>query len=104
MSGVSKQFSGPVDSCVDYQAYVYHIDTGLTPAQYSTSCQRLKALGNADEERMGVIYVRGPWGFFVIPQYGYPTIRVSFFFDTSRSEINDVLALLCAAFELPDTI
>ena len=99
MSSALKQRFRPVESCVDYQSYVYHIDSDLTPSQYSISCQRLKSLGNADNERMGVIYVRGPWGFFVIPNHGYPTIRVSFFYDTPRTELNNMLALISAAFE-----
>lgn len=104
MSSVSKQQFGPVESCVDYQSYVYHIDPELTPSQYSLSSQKLKSLGNAEDERMGVIYVRGPWGFFVIPQYGYPTIKVSFFHDTPSKDMNDVMTLICAAFELSNTI
>lgn len=104
MSGASKQRFGPVESCVDYQSYVYKIEPDLTQAQYMASQQLLMRLGKADEERMGVVYVRGPWGFFVIPHYGYPTLRVSFFHDTPDTEINHVLSLICAAFETPNTI
>ena len=104
MSGVSKRRFGPVESCVDYQSYVYEIDPGLTRAHYMASRQRLMTLGKADEERMGVIYVRGPWGFFVIPHYGYPTLRASFYHDTPGTEINQVLSLICAAFETHNTI
>lgn len=104
MSGVSNQRFGPVESCVDYQSYVYKIDPTHSPEQYKASRDRLMNLGNADEERMGVIYVRGPWGFFVIPHYGYPTLRVSFYHDTPRTEIDDMLSLICAAFETPDPI
>jgi hypothetical protein len=104
MNSVSEQRFGAVESCVDYQSYVYHIDPELTPSQYSSSSQKLKTLGDADDERMGVLYVRGPWGFFVIPRYGYPTIRVSFYFDTPAQDINDVMALICAAFESSKSI
>jgi hypothetical protein len=104
MSGVSRQRFGPVESCVDYQSYLYKIDPGLTAAQYAESRRLLMALGRADEERMGVVYVRGPWGFFVIPRHGYPTLRVSFYHDTPDTEIEDVLASICAAFEAPNTI
>ena len=104
MTGVSKQRFGPVESCVDYQSYVYHINPGLTPAQYTAARSLLMALGKADEERMGVVYVRGSWGFFVIPHHGYPTLRVSFYHDTPGTEINNVLSLICAAFEAPNTI
>lgn len=103
MSGISNQCIGPVESCVDYQSYVYRIDPDLTRAQYEVSCRRLMAIGNADEERMGVVYVRGSWGFFVIPNYGYPTLRASFYHDTPEAEINDVLSMICAAFETSDT-
>lgn len=104
MTSVAKQRFGPVESCVDYQSYVLSIDPGLTTTEYSGISQRLSSLGKADAQRMGVIYVRGPWGFFVIPCHGYPTLRVSFFHDTPRAEIDSVLALICTAFESPDTI
>ena len=104
MSDESEQRFGPVESCVDYQSYVYRIDPGLTPGQYAASCRLLMALGKTDEERMGVVYVRGPWGFLVIPRHGYPTLRVSFYHDTPATEINNVLGLICAAFEPPNTI
>jgi len=99
MNGVAKQRFGPVESCLDYQSYVYRIDPCLTLEQYSESRRMLLTLGRAEEERMGVTYVRGPWGFFVIPQYGYPTLRVSFYHDTPNTEIKDVLDDICAAFE-----
>ncbi|MGD8569072.1 MAG: hypothetical protein PVJ39_13370 [Gammaproteobacteria bacterium] len=104
MSGISNQRIGLVDSCLDYQSYVYNIDPALTRAQYEVSCRRLMAVGNVAEERMGVVYVRGFWGFFVIPCYGYPTLRASFFHDTPEAEINDVLSMICAAFETSDSI
>lgn len=104
MNGAPKQRFVAVESCVDYQSYVYHIDPDLTPSQYSTSCEKLKILGDADNERMGVTYVRGSWGFFVIPHYGYPTIRISFFYDTPHKEIRDVLALISTAFKSPKCI
>ena len=104
MNSVSKQRFGPVESCVDYQSYVYSIEPDLTLEQYLALRQRLTALGNAEEERMGVIYVRGPWGFFVIPHFGYPTLRVSFYHDTPHTEINVVLAMICTVFETPNTI
>jgi hypothetical protein len=97
------QHFGPVESCLDYQSYVYRIDPGLTPDQYATSCRHLSTIGEADEERMGVVYVRGPWGFFVIPHHGYPSLRVSFYHDTPDTEINSVLELICAAFKMSTT-
>lgn len=49
---------------------------------------------------MGVAYVRGTWGFLVIPQLGYPELRVNFYHATSTTEINDVLASICAALDM----
>ena len=107
LSNVSEQRFGPegfglIESCLDYTSYIYTIDPELSPAQYRTSRRQLITLGRADEERMGVVYVRGPWGFFVIPQHGFPTLRVSFFHDTPSTEINDILLSICAAFEVRD--
>ncbi len=104
INGVPKRRFGPVESCVDYRSYVYNIDPDLSPAHYTASRQQLMTLGKADEERMGVVYVRGPWGFFVIPHYGYPTLRVSFYHDTTTPEINDILSMICTAFDEPDAI
>ena len=91
-----------VESCLDYRSYVYAIDPDLSLAQYVASRRQLLTIGKADEERMGVIYVRGPWGFFVIPHHGYPKLRVSFYHDTPTTEANDVMASICAAFEASD--
>ena len=104
MSGAPEQRFGRAESCLDYQSYVYTIDPDLSPARYVASRRQLMTLGRADEERMGVIYVRGPWGFFVIPRYGYPTLRVSFFHDTPTTEISDILSSICSAFEVFDAV
>jgi hypothetical protein len=99
-----EQRFGPVESCLDYRSYVYRIDPDLSSARYKASRQQLITLGRTNEERMGVVYVRGPWGFFVIPHHGYSTLRVSFYHDTPITEINDILASICAAFETSDTV
>jgi len=98
-----KQHFVPVESCVDYQTYSYKISPGLTQLQYDASRRILTTLGTADEQRMGVMYVRGPWGFFVIPHYGYPSLRISFFHDATETEINEVLSLIYTAFESTQT-
>ena len=104
LDNVLEQRFGFVESCLDYRSYVYTIDPDLSPARYVTSRRQLMTLGRVDEERMGVVYVRGPWGFFVIPGHGYPKLRVSFFHDTPTTEINDVLSSICAAFEKSDAV
>jgi hypothetical protein len=104
MREASNQRFGPVESCVDYHSYVYSIDPDFNLERYQATRRQLIKLGSTNEERMGVIYVRGPWGFYVIPQYGYPTLRVSFYHDTPTEEINDMLSLICAAFEHPEAI
>jgi hypothetical protein len=93
-----------VENCLDYQSYVYTVDPGLTQAQFMASRRQLIKLGMADEERMGVIYVRGPWGFFVIPQHGYPTLRVSFFHDTPTTDIRGILSSIYKAFAVSDAV
>jgi len=103
MSCAIKQYFVPVESCIDYQSYIYKINPGLTQDQYEVSRRILTTLGTADEQRMGVVYVRGPWGFLVIPHFGYPTMRISFFHDTAEAEINEVLSLIYAAFENAQT-
>ena len=104
LSGAPEQRFGPVESCLDYRSYIYTIDPDLSPAWYAVPRRRLMSFGGAEEERMGVVYVRGPWGFFTIPHHGYPTLRVSFFHDTPTTEISDILSSICAAFEPSDTV
>jgi hypothetical protein len=104
MSNTPEKRFGPVESCLDYQSYVYNIDPDLSPALYAASCRQLMTLGRADEEKMGVVYVRGPWGFLVIPHFGYPKLRVSFYHDTPKKERSDILSLICAAFEKSDAV
>ncbi len=86
----------PVDSCLDYQSYSCALDPELPVSAFAEVRQLLRQLGTADQERMGVVYVRGPWGFFVIPGHGYPSLRASFFFDTPDDEIEKVLGEICA--------
>jgi hypothetical protein len=93
-----------IESCLDYQAFSYLLDPAMSAKTYQVKRQQLMTLGNTCEERMGVVYVRGPWGFFVIPDYGYPTLRISFFHDTPANEIQEKLKAISALFEYDDTI
>jgi hypothetical protein len=93
-----------VETCLDYRSYEYAITPQLSQEQYAASRRRLLTIGRADEEKMGVVYVRGPWGFFVIPQHGYPVLRVSFFHDTPTTEMDDILTSISTAFETSDAI
>jgi len=86
-----------VDSCTDYHTFVTPLDTAMESAAFNSLTERLRTLGVADQARMGVIYVRGPWGFLVIPSPGYPELRVSFYHDTSEHDMDDVLASIKAA-------
>ena len=95
---VERRFTA-VDSCVDYRSYVYHIDSDLSAEHYENVRRRLLKLGRSDEERMGVVYVRGPWGFFVVPHHGFPSLRVSFFHDTPENECHDVLRSISKVFD-----
>lgn len=88
-----------VDSCIDYQTVVTPLDTSLTQVSYDILVKKLLLLGVADRERMGVTYVRGPWGFLVIPGRGFPELRISFFHDASEQEVNTVLVSIGKAIE-----
>jgi len=92
------QFSSD-SSCIDYRSFVYHIGPDISAARYEEIKNKLKNLGRAEDERMGVIYVRGPWGFFVIPHFGFSTLRISFFHDTSGSEQIEMMKAISAIFE-----
>ena len=97
-----KQCFRRIQSCLDYKAYVHDIKPELSPVQYEQSRCRLMTLGRADKERMGVVYVYGPWGFFVIPGHGYPDLRVNFYHDTSITEMNGIMASICAVLDASD--
>jgi len=94
---VSESFK-KIDSCVDYHSYEFRISDHLTADEYAEIRRKLMALGKAEQERMGVIYVRGPWGFMVVPHFGFPALRVSFFHDTPQSECQAVLKNINAVF------
>lgn len=78
-------------SCIDYRTYIAPLDTHIGQDAHIALTKRLLTLGVAEDERMGVIYVRGPWGFLVIPQPGFPELRISFYHDTSKDEVEAVL-------------
>ena len=102
MNGMSEQCFRNIESCLNYRAYIYDIDPELSPATYAAMCHELTRLGRAEKERMGVIYVHGPWGFFVIPKHGFPELRINFYHDIPISEIRDVMASICAIFSSSD--
>lgn len=107
MGGKSVHCFQFVESCLDYRSYVCAIDQDLSPVRYEAACRLLMQMGRTHEERMGVVYVRGPWGFFVIPRQGYPKLRASFFHDTPTSEFSDILATICqvlAAFNTSNAV
>lgn len=81
----------PDKSCVDYRSFVYCIDSNIDEQNFIKLRKELSNLGTAERERMGVIYVRGPWGFFVIPSFGFPNLKVSFFHDTPDSECVELM-------------
>jgi hypothetical protein len=86
-----------VESCIDYRTYLSPLDIKMTAAVHSVLTEKLLRLGMAEQERMGVIYVRGPWGFLVIPRAGFPELRVSFYHDTLQQNSDAVLASITAA-------
>lgn len=87
------------DSCIDYRSYIFTIGEDIDAIHYEKLRTRLMKLGRAEKERMGVVYVRGPWGFFVIPHHGYPTLRISFFHDTPDSECDALMMSIIALFD-----
>lgn len=97
MAGTTPAGLRHVENCADYQTYVATIDTDETPSQYASMKQSLMRIGNCEPERMGVVYVRGPWGFLVIPGPGFPELRISFYHDTPVHDRNAVLASIATA-------
>ena len=85
------------DSCVDYRSYRHPLDPTVSSERHAQLRDRLAALGRAEPERMGVTYVRGPWGFLVIPRQGFPELRISFFRDTPDGDRRALLESVCQA-------
>ena len=86
-----------VDSCLDYRSFAVSLDPAMAAGMYSTLREKLLLLGTAEAERMGVTYVRGPWGFLVIPQRGFHELRVSFYYDVPTQDSDAILASITAA-------
>ncbi len=82
----------PVEACVDYRAYVVSLPKGTTPDIYAQWVSRLCGLGRVVEERLGVRYVKGPWGFLVVPPLGFPELKITFYHPTAQVDEAEVLA------------
>lgn len=80
-----------VESCVDYRTYMAQINPKISSMQFTSLKNRLQGLGVTEPERMGVVYVHGPWGFVVIPRPGFSDLRISFYHEVSEQERNAVL-------------
>lgn len=93
-----------VNSCVDYRTFVAPLDTAMIPAVYNLLTEELLVLGVAEPERMGVTYVRGPWGFLVIPRAGFPELRISFYHDANEDELDAILASVRVALKNSNVI
>ena len=81
-----------VEGCLDYRIYVCSL-AGMRSDQMRVElCSRLGGLGRAEPERMGVIYIRGGWGFLVIPPVGFPELKVTVFRETEPETEHAVLS------------
>ena len=88
-----------VENCVDYRSYVCPLDAEITTATHCALRARLMALGKADEERLGVLYIRGYWGFLVYPPRGFPELRVSFYKETEIAAERAILNAISEALQ-----
>jgi hypothetical protein len=66
------------EACVDYLVYVRPLPSLALP-RWQDSVARMRVLGVCQDTSFGVTTVRGPWGFFQIPAYGFPELKVTFF-------------------------
>jgi len=88
-----------VDSCVDYRSFVAQLNSAMTHVAHNFLTEKLQPFGVAERERMGVTYIRGAWGFLVIPGLGFPELRVSFYHDTPDREVEAVLVSIWKSME-----
>ena len=92
-----------VENCADYRSFVFPLNKAMTAAAHSVVCARLSELGTADKERLGVTYVRGAWGFLVLPPKGFPELRVSFYKETDTAVEQTILDAISKALQMMST-
>lgn len=93
----------PVENCVDYRSFVCPLATTITAAAHTALGARLATLGKAETERLGVIYIKGNWGFLVYPPRGFPELRVSFYKETDKATEQTILAAISEALQTIST-
>ena len=82
-----------IESCIDFDRYVIPVQIQLPIEVLTQSMTQLQKLGRC-ESRMGVVYVRNDWGFFVLPPPSFGEISVSFYRGVPESEKQRLLEII----------
>lgn len=73
-----------IPACVKYKSYVFPLGKNISQENYNVLKTFLKTLGQDEPEYLGVMRVRGDWGFLDYPSYGFIEFKVNFYKTTSE--------------------
>ncbi len=78
-------------ACIDYKSYIFSVPQELSSQAYEQLRKELIGLGRLRHEMLGVAYVDTEWGLLVVPQQGFPEMKISFFHHITRGGVGRVL-------------
>ena len=82
------QYYRPIQRCVNYQAYEFSLDKGLTQPQYEQLRLFVQTLGkNRNPTTFNVLHIRNQYFFLDFPSYGFPTFKISFYKHISKQKV-----------------
>lgn len=82
-------------ACIDYRAWMLPLQD-LEARAWPTLIEALAGLGQARPDPTGVVTVRGPWGFLLVPPRGFPELRLNCYKNISADRERDLLTDIAA--------
>ena len=89
----------PAQACVDYAVYS-HALPAVDRVRWEEMTLLLRSLGICQDTSIGVATIRGGGGFFQIPVYGFPELKVTFFQIGSMAERRRLLMNIAEILEI----
>jgi len=87
-------------ACLDYRAFVFDLGTGWDASRLKRLRTALLSLGEVERSALQVVYVRGSWGFAIVPPPHFPDLKINFFYTTDRSMVEEILAAVGCWIEI----
>lgn len=88
-----------VPSCTKYRAFTGEMPAHASTEQHDQLRTHCASLGDHCERYLGILRVRGDWGFLDLPGPGFPELKVNFYKHTPQSAQSRILEYLQTALE-----